>query len=60
MPTASVTGPPDAAAGYERLRERVLDLHPYEVPCVERFEEADELVAFADWREGASAPTEAG
>jgi periplasmic divalent cation tolerance protein len=38
------------ADGYEGLRERVVDLHPHEVPCVERFEEAGVLAAFADWR----------
>lgn len=38
---------------YADLAARVEELHPYEVPCVERFEEADVLAAFADWRAGA-------
>lgn len=39
---------------YAGLRDRVVDLHPYDVPCVERFEEADLLPAFAEWRDGAT------
>lgn len=35
---------------YDDLAERVVAVHPYDVPCVERFEEADVLPAFADWR----------
>ncbi|MFC6835820.1 divalent-cation tolerance protein CutA [Halomarina ordinaria] len=35
---------------YDALEARVVDLHPYEVPCVERFDEAAELDAFAAWR----------
>lgn len=35
---------------FERLCDRVLALHPYDVPCIERFDEDDELAAFADWR----------
>jgi periplasmic divalent cation tolerance protein len=35
---------------YEALADRVESLHPYDVPCIERFEEADVLDAFADWR----------
>lgn len=38
---------------YDRLVERVVEVHPYDVPCVERFDEADELEAFADWRDDA-------
>ena len=29
--------------------------HPYDVPCVERFDETDVLPAFGDWRDGALA-----
>jgi periplasmic divalent cation tolerance protein len=36
---------------YPALVERVEALHPYEVPCIERFEEEDVLPAFAEWRE---------
>jgi len=37
---------------YPDLRERVVEVHPYDVPCVERFDEADELDAFGEWRAG--------
>ena len=37
-------------ARYDTLRDRVVDCHPYEVPCIERFDESDILDAFADWR----------
>lgn len=39
---------------YESLCERVEEIHPYEVPCIERFDEDDELPAFADWRAAAT------
>jgi periplasmic divalent cation tolerance protein len=35
---------------YPELCERVLELHPHDVPCIERFEEEDVLEAFAEWR----------
>jgi len=35
---------------YPDLVERVEALHPYDVPCIERFEEDDVLAAFAEWR----------
>ncbi len=35
---------------YEALVDRVLELHPYDVPCIERFDERDVLEAFATWR----------
>lgn len=34
---------------YSELVERVEADHPYEVPCIERFEEGNMLPAFADW-----------
>ena len=40
---------------YDELAARAVELHPYDVPCVERFDETDELPAFADWRAGATA-----
>lgn len=36
---------------YPDLVERVEAEHPYAVPCIERFDEADALPAFADWIE---------
>ncbi|WP_132058351.1 divalent-cation tolerance protein CutA [Halorussus amylolyticus] len=36
---------------YDRLEARVEESHPYDVPCVERFEEDDVLDAFGEWRE---------
>jgi periplasmic divalent cation tolerance protein len=36
---------------YPDLVERVEAEHPYEVPCIERFEEDDVLPAFVDWIE---------
>ena len=36
---------------YDRLVARVEEIHPYEVPCVERFEETDLLDTFAEWRD---------
>lgn len=39
---------------YAELRERVREEHPYEVPCIERFDEEEVLPAFASWREQAT------
>jgi periplasmic divalent cation tolerance protein len=36
---------------YEPLKARVSELHPYDVPCLERFDETDVLESFAEWRE---------
>jgi periplasmic divalent cation tolerance protein len=38
---------------YGDLIERVEEAHPYDVPCVERFEETDVLPAFGEWRDDA-------
>jgi periplasmic divalent cation tolerance protein len=38
---------------YPALEARVEELHPYDVPCIERFGEDDVLDAFAAWREDA-------
>lgn len=35
---------------YDALARRVLELHPHDVPCIERFEESHVLPAFAEWR----------
>ncbi|CAI49436.1 divalent-cation tolerance protein CutA [Natronomonas pharaonis DSM 2160] len=35
--------------GYEALKARVEDQHPYDVPCIERFDEDDVLDAFGEW-----------
>ncbi|MFT4882726.1 MAG: periplasmic divalent cation tolerance protein [Natronomonas sp.] len=34
---------------YTDLEARVVELHPYDVPCIERFEESDSLGAFGEW-----------
>lgn len=36
---------------YPALEARVLELHPYEVPCIERFEEKTVHPAFERWRD---------
>lgn len=36
---------------YEGMKERVVELHPHDVPCIERFDEADVLPAYAEWVE---------
>jgi len=35
---------------YVALEARVVELHPHDVPCIERFDEDDILPAFAEWR----------
>lgn len=35
--------------GYDDLAARVAELHPYEVPCIERFDEAAVHLPFAEW-----------
>lgn len=36
-------------AGYDDLRAYVETHHPYDVPCIERFDENDVLAAYAEW-----------
>ena len=36
-------------AGYDRLKARIEELHPYDVPCIERFDETDTLDRFGSW-----------
>ncbi|WP_363463875.1 divalent-cation tolerance protein CutA [Halogeometricum borinquense] len=43
------------AERYGELRKRIKELHPYDVPCIERFDEDDVLPAYAAWVEGATA-----
>jgi periplasmic divalent cation tolerance protein len=35
------------------LVDRIAELHPYDVPCIERFDETDTTDAFGDWLTGA-------
>lgn len=35
---------------YTALKDRVIELHPYDVPCIERFEETAVMESFTDWR----------
>ncbi|WP_076608693.1 divalent-cation tolerance protein CutA [Natronorubrum thiooxidans] len=37
-------------SAYDALVDRVESLHPHDVPCIERFDEADVLESFATWR----------
>lgn len=39
-------------ATYGELETRVVELHPYDVPCVERFDETAMLDSFRTWRDG--------
>lgn len=36
---------------YGELESRIEEIHPYEVPCIERFEETDRAGPFAEWVE---------
>ncbi len=38
------------AERYDELQERLLELHPASVPCIERFGETDVLESFGEWR----------
>ena len=40
-------------ARYEALVAHVEEVHPYDVPCIERFEEGDVAEAFGTWRASA-------
>ena len=35
--------------GSDRLVDRIEELHPYDVPCIERFEETDVAAQFGAW-----------
>jgi len=35
--------------GYDRLEARIEALHPYDVPCIERFDETAVLDRFDEW-----------
>lgn len=35
--------------GYDDLKARLEELHPYDVPCIERFDATDVHPPFADW-----------
>ncbi|QSG02173.1 divalent-cation tolerance protein CutA [Natranaeroarchaeum sulfidigenes] len=43
---------------YSALVEHVEALHPYDVPCIERFDETGVLDAFAAWREESVEPSD--
>ena len=35
--------------GYDAVEDRIEELHPYEVPCIERFDEARRADSFDAW-----------
>ncbi|WP_247000396.1 divalent-cation tolerance protein CutA [Halosolutus gelatinilyticus] len=35
---------------YDDLVDRLAEIHPYDVPCIERFDETHVLDSFATWR----------
>lgn len=41
---------------YRAVCDRVIELHPHDVPCIERFDEVDVLDAYADWVEESTRP----
>ncbi|WP_336359385.1 divalent-cation tolerance protein CutA [Haladaptatus sp. ZSTT2] len=41
------------AEQYDALVNRVVELHPYDVPCIERFDETSILDVYAEWRDDA-------
>lgn len=41
---------------YDALRDRIETEHPHDVPCIERFDEADVLPAYASWVEDETTP----
>lgn len=43
---------------YEALETRLVEIHPSDVPCIERFEETALLESFAQWRDDAVEPTD--
>jgi periplasmic divalent cation tolerance protein len=40
------------AERFDALRDRAVELHPDDVPCVERFDESDVLDPYAEWLDG--------
>lgn len=38
---------------YEEVEATVRELHPYDVPCIEWFDESDVSAAFGEWRRDA-------
>jgi len=44
--------------GYDRLEARIDELHPYEVPCIERFDETDLCGRFGEWIDDAVSSTD--
>ncbi|RQG91405.1 divalent-cation tolerance protein CutA [Natrarchaeobius halalkaliphilus] len=42
---------------YAELENRVLEIHPHEVPCIERFDESHALESFAEWRGEVTQPS---
>ncbi|SEO59965.1 divalent cation tolerance protein [Halorientalis persicus] len=45
-------------SGYEDAKERIAELHPYDLPAIERFDDSGVSAEFADWLDDCVAPTE--
>ncbi|WP_424019015.1 divalent-cation tolerance protein CutA [Halorientalis pallida] len=45
-------------SGYEDAKERIAELHPYDVPAIERFDDSGVSAEFADWLQESVGPTE--
>jgi periplasmic divalent cation tolerance protein len=45
-------------SGYEAVKERIAELHPYDVPAIERFDDSGVSADFADWLADSVGPTE--
>lgn len=45
-------------SGYEAVKERIEELHPYDVPAIERFDDSGVSESFADWLDTCVGPAE--
>ncbi|RXK49108.1 divalent-cation tolerance protein CutA [Halorientalis pallida] len=45
-------------SGYRDVKERIAELHPSDVPAIERFDDSGVSAEFADWLDDCVGPTE--